>query len=41
MKLKDTADAVESVFYKFGLLAIVFVQKVNQDLETATSGSRD
>ena len=36
LKFKDTADAIQSVLYKFGLLAVVFIEKVNQDLQTAT-----
>ena len=36
LKFKDTADAIQSVFHKFGLLAIVFIEKVNQDFQTAT-----
>ena len=37
LRFEDTADAIQSVLYKFGLLVIVFIEKINQDLQTATS----
>ena len=37
MELEDAADAVERVDDKFGLFGVVFIEKVNENLQSSAT----